>query len=136
MKIISILGIPAVRAEVVEIPRTLNNVEALQKYMEEIRKLKKVTEKTIVAEPLISPSTTPSGPTTSVSTVYMSGSRPGEYSTSLVTVTLGLEDQTSETVSRQRRDIEPDRPAPVEMSILINPSDYSDTQLDSSIGHL
>ena len=120
----------------VEIPRTLNNVEALQKYMEEIRKLKKASEKTIVAEPLVSPPTTPSGPITTVSTVYMSGSRPGEYSTSLVTVTLGIEDKPSEAVSRHRRHIQPDRPEPVQMSIMINSSDYSDTHLDSSIGQI
>ena len=72
--------ISQVRAEVVEIPRAgLNTVNALQKYVEEIRKLKEV--ESIRAEPLVSPST-------SVSTVFMSGARPGEFSTSLVTLTL------------------------------------------------
>jgi hypothetical protein len=45
-----------------------------------------------VAQPLVAlePST-PALPSTSVSTVFMSGARPGEYSTSLVTITLGTD---------------------------------------------
>ena len=74
---------PAISAEVVEIPRALNNVQALQQYVSEMRKLKQ--ESSIRAEPLVD---TSSGPSTTVSTVFMSGSQPGQYSTSLVTLTL------------------------------------------------
>ena len=71
---------PRVKAEVVEIPRKLNNIQALQKYLEEVRKLSRDQIKTVQASEEDSP-------TVSVSTVYLSGSIPGEFSTSLVTVT-------------------------------------------------
>ena len=55
-----------------------------------------------VAAPLVAePSPTPRLPSTTVSTIFMSGSRPGEYSTSLVTLTLNPEP------ARHRRQAEP-----------------------------
>ena len=57
-----------------------------------------------VAAPLVAkpePSPTPKLPSTTVSTIFMSGSRPGEYSTSLVTLTLNPEP------ARHRRQAEP-----------------------------
>ena len=51
--------------------------------MEDLRRLREEKTATISAEPLVSQ------PSTSVSTIFMSGTRPGEFSTSLVTVTLG-----------------------------------------------
>merc|ERR1712083_271128 len=53
----------------------------------------------LVAEPELSP--TPQLPSTTVSTIFMSGSRPGEYSTSLVTLTLNPEP------ARHRRHADP-----------------------------
>ena len=57
-----------------------------------------------VAAPLVAelePSPTPKLPSTTVSTIFMSGSKPGEYSTSLVTLTLNPEP------ARHRRQAEP-----------------------------
>lgn len=75
-----------VQAKVVEIGDQLDNFPSLQQYLEQIRKQKIQSSQTILAQPLIQepPSISPS---TTVSTIYMSGSIPGEYSTSLVTIT-------------------------------------------------
>jgi hypothetical protein len=84
------------KAEVVEIPKTLDSFESLKKYLGNIRKLKQEQLPTIVAEPLISI------PTTSISTIYMSGSVPGQYSTSLVIITL---DEEGNPLDRRRREL-------------------------------
>ena len=116
----------AVRAEVVEIPRKgLNTANALQKYVEEIRKLKSESTESIRAEPLVS---LPQGPTTTVSTVFMSGSRPGEFSTSLVTITLN----SPESEARVRRHIRPSVPEPVVLSVSPETSEQ-EIVLDSSM---
>ena len=84
--------LPGVPAEVVEIPKTLHNVEALQQYVEDLRRLRSQKTATISAEPRIAQ------PSTSVSTIFMSGTKPGEFSTSLVTLT--LEDRVRREASR------------------------------------
>ena len=55
----------------------------------------------LVAEQPLELAPTPKLPSTSVSTIFMSGSRPGEYSTSLVTLTLNPEP------ARHRRHADP-----------------------------
>ena len=107
-------NVTPVRAEVVEIPRALNNIEALQKYVEGIRQLKKQQTETVVAEPV----------TETVSTVYMSGSKPGEFTTSLITISVE---------SRRKRDIQPSSPALVQMSAVYH-GDSSDN--DDNLGYL
>ena len=57
-------------------------MEALQQYVEDLRRLRSEKTATISAEPLVAE------PSTSISTIFMSGTKPGEFSTSLVTVTL------------------------------------------------
>ena len=114
----------AVRAEVVEIPRKgLNTANALQKYVEEIRRLKSESTQSIRAEPLVS---LPQGPITTVSTVFMSGSSPGEFSTSLVTITLNSPE------ARVRRHIRPSEPEPVMFSARPETSEQ-EIVLDSSM---
>jgi len=84
-----------IQAEVVEIPEKLESFSSLQHYLEQVRQKK---EQQVggnpVAAPLVAipePSPTPQLPSTTVSTIFMSGSKPGEYSTSLVTLTLNPE---------------------------------------------
>jgi len=92
-----------IQAEVVEIPEKLESFTSLQHYLEQVRE-KKEQGGNPVAAPLVAkpePSTTPQLPSTTVSTIFMSGSRPGEYSTSLVTITLNPEP------ARHRRQAEP-----------------------------
>merc|ERR1719278_1509275 len=92
-----------IQAEVVEIPEKLESFSSLQHYLEQVRQ-KKEQGGNPVAAPLVAkpePSPTPKLPSTSVSTIFMSGSRPGEYSTSLVTLTLNPEP------ARHRRQAEP-----------------------------
>ena len=85
MERIQVLGEPGVAAQVVEIPKTVHNIEALQQYVEDLRRLRSEKTATIRAAPQVEQSDLA---TTSVSTIYMSGSRPGEFSTILSTVTL------------------------------------------------
>ena len=118
------------KAEVVEIPKTLDSFESLKKYLGNIRKLKQEQLPTIVAEPLISI------PTTSISTIYMSGSVPGQYSTSLITITL---DEEGNPLDRRRREVSPSLPQPVIATQLAevgedNPINISDVELLSSFG--
>jgi len=94
-----------IQAEVVEIPEKLESFSSLQHYLEQVREKK---EQQVggnpVAAPLVAelePSPTPKLPSTTVSTIFMSGSKPGEYSTSLVTLTLNPEP------ARHRRQAEP-----------------------------
>jgi len=92
-----------IQAEVVEIPEKLESFSSLQHYLEQVRQ-KKEQGGNPVAAPLVAkpePSPTPQLPSTTVSTIFMSGSRPGEYSTSLVTLTLNPEP------ARHRRQAEP-----------------------------
>lgn len=96
MERIQVLGQPGVPAQVVEIPKTVHNIEALQQYVEELRRLRSEKTATIRAEPQVQP-------TTSVSTIYMSGSRPGEFSTVLSTVTLDrVRREASQTITVTR----------------------------------
>lgn len=89
------------RAQVVEIPEKLESFSSLQQYLEQVRQQKAGGE--ILALPLVALEPSPSLPTTSISTIFMSGSRPGEYSTSLMTITL-----TPEARARRRREaVEP-----------------------------
>jgi len=103
-----------VRAEVLEIPRALDNFETLQNYLAHLRKLKAEEHEVqqIVAQPLIAPEepieVTTQVPTTSLSTIYMSGSVPGQYSSSVITVHLG-----GDSPQRIKRDIAPSSPLPV-----------------------
>eukprot|EP00090_Calanus_glacialis_P001407 TRINITY_DN11001_c0_g1_i1.p1 TRINITY_DN11001_c0_g1~~TRINITY_DN11001_c0_g1_i1.p1 ORF type:complete len:482 (+),score=124.27 TRINITY_DN11001_c0_g1_i1:103-1548(+) len=118
------------KAEVVEIPKTLDSFESLKKYLGNIRKLKQEQLPTIVAEPLIAI------PTTSISTIYMSGSVPGQYSTSLITITL---DEEGNPLDRRRREVSPSLPQPVIATQLAevgedNPINISDVELLSSFG--
>jgi len=83
------------RAQVVEIPEKLESFSSLQQYLEQVRQHKAGGE--ILALPLVA--LEPSLPTTSISTIFMSGSRPGEYSTSLMTIT-----RTPEARARSRRE--------------------------------
>merc|ERR1719209_2888687 len=92
-----------IQAEVVEIPEKLESFSSLQHYLEQVRQKKEQGENPVAA-PLVAkpePSPTPQLPSTTVSTIFMSGSRPGEYSTSLVTLTLNPEP------ARHRRQAEP-----------------------------
>jgi len=92
-----------IQAEVVEIPEKLESFTSLQQYLEQVRQQKQQggspVAAPLVAEPELSP--TPQLPSTTVSTIFMSGSRPGEYSTSLITLTLNPEP------ARHRRQAEP-----------------------------
>merc|ERR1719278_558261 len=78
-----------IQAEVVEIPEKLESFSSLQHYLEQ---KKEQGGGNPVAAPLVAePSPPPRLPSTTVSTIFMSGSKPGEYSTSLVTLTLNPE---------------------------------------------
>merc|ERR1719430_1317724 len=91
-----------IQAEVVEIPEKLESFSSLQHYLEQVRQKKEQGGGNPVAAPLVAePSPTPRLPSTTVSTIFMSGSKPGEYSTSLVTLTLNPEP------ARHRRQAEP-----------------------------
>ena len=68
----------------------------------------------MVAKPLIAL------PTTSVSTIYMSGSIPGQYFTSLVTILLGNEGNPLE---RRKRQIFPSEPQPVVATQMVRVGD-------------
>ena len=89
-----------IKAEVIEIPKTLENLESLRNYLQHIKQLKAEQSSPNVAEPLVSPSTT-------ISTVFMSGSVPGQFSTSLVTLTL------SDESYRRKREIKPSHVQPL-----------------------
>merc|ERR1719350_6446 len=93
-----------IQAEVVEIPEKLESFSSLQHYLEQVRQKKEQGSGNPVAAPLVAEpelSPTPQLPSTTVSTIFMSGSRPGEYSTSLITLTLNPEP------ARHRRQAEP-----------------------------
>ena len=92
-----------IKAEVVEIPKALEDLESLRNYLEHIKKLKAEQNEAIIAEPLVSPSTT-------ISTIFMSGSVPGQFSTSLVTITLAEEQE------RIKREVQPSLPQPVTLT--------------------
>merc|ERR1719400_531965 len=80
-----------VKAEVVEIPEKLESFTSLQHYLEQKEQAGNPVASPLVAEQPLELAPTPKLPSTSVSTIFMSGSRPGEYSTSLVTLTLNPE---------------------------------------------
>ena len=103
-------SIGGVEAEVVEIPKALDSFESLQKYLGQIQNLKKQQDHSIIAEPLIAI------PSTSVSTIYLSGSIPGQYSTSLVTISL---DDQGNPLERRKRQIFPSVPQPVVATQLV-----------------
>jgi len=97
MERIQVLGQPGVPAQVVEIPKNVHNIEALQQYVEELRRLRSEKTATIRAEPQSDQATT------TVSTIYMSGSRPGEFSTLLTTLTLDrVRREASQTITVTR----------------------------------
>ena len=101
MERIQVLGPPPVPAQVVEIPKTVHNIEALQQYVEDLRRLRSEQTATIRADPRELQE--PQEPSTSVSTIYMSGSRPGEFSTVLSTVTLDrVRREAGETITVTR----------------------------------
>ena len=81
-------GFGGVRAEVVEIPNQLDSFSALQQYLQKVREVQAASTQTIVAAPLVADPPTPSIPSTTVSTIFLSESVPGEYRTSLTTLTL------------------------------------------------
>ena len=95
MERIQVLGQPGVPAQVVEIPKNVHNIEALQQYVEELRRLRSEKTATIRAEPQSDQATT------TVSTIYMSGSRPGEFSTLLTTLTR-VRREASQTITVTR----------------------------------
>ena len=76
----------------------------MKKYLENIRRLEQEQHPKIVAEPRIAL------PSTSISTVYLSGSVPGQYSTSLVTLNL---DENGNPLDRRRRNAFPSLLRPV-----------------------
>jgi hypothetical protein len=118
-------SIAGVEADVVEIPKTLDSFESLQKYLGLIQKLKNKQDPTIVAEPSISI------PSTSVSTIYMSGSIPGQYSTSLFTIFL---DDEGNPLERRKRQILPSVPNPVLATELVEVGeDFIEDNYESEI---
>jgi len=68
----------------------------------------------LVAEPLVAL------PSTSVSTMYLSGSIPGQYTTSLVTISLNNQDNEN---SRVKRQIKPSAHQPIMATIQVEPED-------------
>ena len=109
------------RAHVVEIPKLEDSFPSVKRYLEEIRNNNQEKQHRIVAEPLIAP------PSTSISTVFISGSVPGQYSTSLLTISL---DQQGNQVERQRRHISPTLSHAVEATLPVNSLVYeSDVEL-------
>merc|ERR1719278_2128308 len=67
-----------IQAEVVEIPEKLESFSSLQHYLEQVRQKKEQGGGNPVAAPLVAePSPTPRLPSTTVSTIFMSGSKPG-----------------------------------------------------------
>jgi len=117
-----------VKAEVVEIPEKLDSFSSLQHYLEKVRQLKAQNSQTILAQPLIQEApAVPVTPTQTlpeviVSTVYLSGSIPGEYSTSLVTVT------NTQNLGRYRRDTDQDWGSPT----IISPVSTQQVELQGS----
>jgi len=128
-----------VKANVVEIPKTLNSVESLKKYLNHIKKLQGQQLQTIRAEPLVAEPLLAEPlladplvaeplvaeplvalPSTSVSTMYLSGSIPGQYTTSLVTISLN--NQHNEN-SRVKRQIKPSAHQPIMATIQVEPED-------------
>ncbi|XP_023323565.1 uncharacterized protein LOC111697705 [Eurytemora carolleeae] len=107
-----------IRAKVIEVPETLDKFIPLQEVLLKLKEQKKAE----------SQSTTDAGPTTSIMTVFLSGSKPGEFTTSLRTVTL--------TPERQKREINPSQPThlpqiPItQMGIL---EDVDNDQIDSEL---
>ena len=97
-------SITGVKAEIVEIPKAFNSFDSLQKYIQHIQKAKSGETASIIAEPLISI------PSTSISTLYLSGTVPGEFSTSLITISL---DHQGNPVDRRKRQIVPSKPQPL-----------------------
>ena len=92
------------KAHVIELPQPDNGFESVKKYLENIRRLELEQHPKIVAEPHIAL------PSTSISTVYLSGSVPGQYSTSLVTLNL---DENGNPLVRRRRNTSPSLLQPV-----------------------
>jgi hypothetical protein len=97
-------------AEIVETPKELDSFESLQKYLWRIRRMKEKQAPIVVAEPLIAI------PTTSVSTIYLSGSIPGLYSTSLITIFV---DSEGNPLERRKRQISPSAPQAVVATQLV-----------------
>jgi len=113
--------------EVRVIPKAFDSLESLQGYFEK-NQLKK-EEPVLIVSKLF-----PAIPTTSVSTKYISRSIPGEYSTSLVTITLDAEGQQ---LDRKKRQVSPSSPQPVVATLLPeiggdNLDDLSDEEILSS----
>jgi len=106
-------SVGGVKANVVEIPKALDNVESLKKYLNHIKKLQEEQVSTIQAEPLISL------PSTTVSTMYLSGSIPGQYTTSLVTISLNNQENVPNRIKRQ---IIPSVHEPIKTTVLADPS--------------
>ena len=97
-------------------PSSTGNCSRISLDSEGIRQLKKQQTETVVAEPV----------TETVSTVYMSGSKPGEFTTSLITISVE---------SRRKREIQPSSPALVQMSAVYHgdSSDNDDKYLEVDI---
>ena len=120
------------KAEVVEIPKALDSFESLKKYLENIQNHDEEELPTIIAEPLVSIQST------SVSTVYLSGSVPGQYSTSLVTIIL---DKEGDMPGRKKRQILPSVHQPIMATRLPEtgsnesfPEDQNELEILSSFG--
>lgn len=88
-------GFQGIRAKVVEIPESLDSFQSLQEILGRLKRK--------FSAPTLTPSQ-PS-PTTSVMTVFLSGSKPGEYTTSLRTITLttAAEDSAAAVVAEQQQ---------------------------------
>jgi len=113
--------------EVRVIPKAFDSLESLQGYFEK-NQLKKEEPVSIFSKLF------PAIPTTSVSTMYISGSIPGEYSTSLVTITLDAEGQQ---LDRSKRQVSHSSPQPLVATLLPevggdNLEDLSDEEILSS----
>lgn len=110
-----------IKAEVIEIPKTLENLESLRNYLQHIKQLKAEQSSPNVAEPLVSPSTT-------ISTVFMSGSVPGQFSTSLVTLTL------SDESYRRKREIKPSHVQPLLLTKVVETEKHKNVDEISIFG--
>jgi len=105
-------GFQGIRAEVVEIPESLDSFQSLQEILGRLKKTFSRPE--VVSAPASQPS-----PTTSVMTVFLSGSKPGEYTTSLRTITL----TTAAERRRRKRQIAPHPavPQPIQQTAIYEP---------------
>jgi len=77
------------RAEVVEIPESLDSFKSLTDILIKIKAKLGAPLPTLVPVESKTTELKPVGPTTSVMTIFLSGSKPGEFTTSLRTITLG-----------------------------------------------